>query len=80
MNEIGKNLKRIRLLQDLSLEQAGKLLNMSASTISKYEKGQIIPDSQKIIAFAQAYNVKTIDILKSYKDLHMKFDNIHIKQ
>ena len=53
---------------------------MSASTISKYEKGQIIPDSQKIIAFAQAYNVKTIDILKSYKDLHMKFDNIHIKQ
>lgn len=35
MNGIGKNLKRVRLLKNLSLKQAGSLLNMSATAISK---------------------------------------------
>ncbi len=38
MKEVGKNLKRIRLLKNLSLKEAGRLLNMSAPAISKYEK------------------------------------------
>ena len=61
MQEIEKNLKRIRLLKNLSLKEAGILLNMSAPAISKYEKGKIHPDSQKLIEFANAYNVKVID-------------------
>ena len=36
MDEIGKNLKRIRLLKNLSLKEAGNLLNMTATAISKY--------------------------------------------
>ena len=52
MNEIGNNLKRIRLLKNLSLKEAGNLLNMSATAVSKYEKGEIIPDSKKLILFA----------------------------
>ena len=32
---LGKNLKRIRLLKNLSLSDAGKLLNMSATAVSK---------------------------------------------
>ena len=42
MEEVGKNLKRIRLLKNLSLKEAGSLLNMSAPAVSKYEKGEII--------------------------------------
>lgn len=34
MNGIGNNLKRARLFKNLSLVQAGKLLNMSATTLS----------------------------------------------
>lgn len=44
---IGSNLKRIRLLRNLSLKEAGELLNMSATAVSKYEKGEIIPNSKK---------------------------------
>ena len=80
MNEIGKNLKRIRLLKNLSLEKAGKLLNMSAPAIAKYEKGQIVPNSDKLIEFANAYSVKVLDLLKSYNTPEMKFNAFRKRQ
>ena len=45
------------------MAQVGKLLNMSATTLSKYEKGLIVPDSTKLIEFANAYDVKSIDLI-----------------
>lgn len=80
MNEIGKNLKRIRLLKNLSLEKAGNLLKMSAPAVAKYEKGKIIPNSEKLIEFANAYSVNVIDILKSYNTPKMKFNAFRKKQ
>lgn len=80
MNKIGQNLKRIRLLKNLSLKEAGILLNMSQTAISKYENGQILPDSQKIIEFANAYQVKTIEILKVYNTPEMHFNSFRKKQ
>ena len=73
MNEIGNNLRRIRLLKNLSLKDAGLLLNMSAPAVAKYEKGEINPNSKKLIEFANAYNVKVIELLKSYQVPNMKF-------
>ncbi len=80
MNEIGKNLKRIRLLKNLSLKEAGNLLNMTATAISKYEKGEILPDSKKLIDFANAYNVKSIELLKTYNAPQMKFTSFRKKK
>lgn len=80
MNEIGRNLKRIRLLKNLSLKKAGKLLGMSSTAILKYEQGQIIPNSEKLIEFANAYNVKVIDLLKSYNVPKMKFNSFRKKK
>lgn len=80
MSEIGKNLKRIRLLKKLSLKEAGNLLNMTATAISKYEKGQILPDSKKLIDFADAYEVKSIDLLKVYNAPEMKFTSFRKKK
>lgn len=47
---------------------------MSAPAISKYEKGEIHPNSQKLIEFANAYGVKVLDLLKSYDIPEMKFN------
>ncbi len=80
MEEVGKNLKRIRLLKNLSLKEAGLLLNMSAPAVSKYEKGEIHPDSQKLIEFANAYNVKVLDLLKTYNAPEMKFSAFRKRQ
>ena len=80
MNEIGKNLKRIRLLNNLSLEKAGILLNMTAPAVAKYENGQITPNSEKLIEFANAYKVKVLDLLKTYNAPEMKFNAFRKKQ
>ena len=80
MNSIGDNLKRIRLLKSLSLKKAGEMLNMSATAISKYEKGEILPSSAKIIEFANTYNVKALDIIKTYKTPEMKFTSFRKKK
>lgn len=60
MNEIGRNLKTVRLLKNLSFKEAGNLLGMSSTAVTKYENGVLIPDSQKLITFANAYEVKVI--------------------
>ncbi len=53
MNEIGTNLKKARLLKNLTLKEAGLVLGMSSNTISKYEKGILGPDSQTLIKFCK---------------------------
>ena len=80
MNGIGNNLKRIRLLKNLSLKDAGNILNMSATAVSKYEKGEIIPNSKKLIEFANAYEVKSIDLLKTYNAPKMQFTSFRKKK
>lgn len=80
MNKIGKNLKRVRLLKNLSLKEAGNILNMSSTAVAKYEKGEILPDSKKLIDFANAYQVKSIDLLKVYDAPKMKFTSFRKKK
>lgn len=80
MDGIGKNLKRIRLLKKLSLRDAGALLNMTAPAISKYENGDIVPNSEKLIEFANAYGVRVIDLLKTYNVPEMKFNSFRKKK
>ncbi len=75
MNQIGQNLKRIRLLKSLSLKKAGDLLHMSASAVLKYEKGQIVPNSEKLIQFANAYDVKVLELLRTFDTPKMKFNS-----
>lgn len=79
MNDIGNNLKRIRLLKNLSLKKAGNLVGITATAVSKYEKGEIIPNSDRLIDFANAYDVKVLDLLKTYKVPEMKFNNFRKK-
>lgn len=80
MDFIGRNLKIYRLLRNLSLKEAGELLNMSATAVAKYENGEIYPDSQKLILFANAYNVKTSDLLKCYNSPVMSFKSFRKKK
>lgn len=75
----GENLKRIRLLKGLSLREAAKLLGMSHVAVSKYEKGLIVPNSQMIIEFANAYHVKVIELLQTYEVPRMKFTSFRKK-
>lgn len=71
----GDNIRRIRVKKGLSLRDAGKLLNMSATAISKYENGFIKPDSNKIIEFSKAYDCKPIELIQIFDVPDLKFDS-----
>lgn len=70
---IGENLKRIRLLKNLSLKEAGELLGMSSTAISKFENGILKLNSEKLIKFADVYGVKVIDLLTVYQPCKLQF-------
>lgn len=79
-NDIGNNLKRVRLLKNLSLKEASRLLNISATAVQKYEKGELLLDSTKLIKFADAYGVKCSDFLISYNLPQMQFMSFRKKK
>lgn len=59
--QIGNRIKSARLLAGLSLRELSNALNgiVSHNAISKYEKGEMMPDSKVLIALSKALDVKT---------------------
>lgn len=55
--KIGERLRKLRLSKDMTLEEVGKLLNISRQTLQRYETGVIgnIP-SDKIELLSEIYN------------------------
>ena len=73
---IGDNLKRLRLKNNLSLNDAGNLLNMSAPALLKYEKNITTPNLQRLEEFARIYHTTIDDILDNGKTNDIKFTNL----
>jgi transcriptional regulator with XRE-family HTH domain len=66
-SQIGIRLKSARLLAGLSLRELSEALNglVSHNAISKYEKGEMMPDSKVLLAISSALNVKTDYFLRT---------------
>jgi transcriptional regulator with XRE-family HTH domain len=54
-----KNLRTIREKWKLSQNEVAKLLNVSQSTYSKYERGSVEPDFSTLIKLSKHFNVST---------------------
>ena len=80
MDDVAYNLKRARLLKNISMQKAGEILNMSSTAIMKYESGVIVPNSKKLIEFAKAYDVSVSDLLKHFDCPQIEFKNFRKKQ
>lgn len=59
--QVGYRIKSARMLAGLSLRELSDALNglVSHNAISKYEKGEMMPDSKLLIALSNILNVKT---------------------
>src|SRR5574344_1343881 len=73
---VGENLKLYRLRANLSMEAAGKLLNMSAPAILKFENNKIIASLERLEAFAKVYKTTIEEILDIENSSIIKFTNI----
>lgn len=60
---ISNNLKTLRTTKGLSQEELAVRLNVVRQTISKWEKGLSVPDSEMLIKIADTFEVSVSDLL-----------------
>lgn len=64
----GEFLKELRVKNNLSQEKLGEYLGVSRQSISKWEQGYAVPDTENLINLAKLYNVSVDSILNCDKD------------
>ena len=63
---IGKNIKRLRLLNDMKQKDFAKILSVSPQAISKWENGKNMPDISVLPKIADIFGT-SIDELLGHK-------------
>ena len=71
--EIGKNIKQIRELKNISQDYMAIALDISQSTYAKIENGQIIPKIDRLNDIAKALEVNLSTLLNSSNNLTFNF-------
>lgn len=67
MGEIGDNIRRARILREMTQEYVSNELNISRQSISRWENGRGYPDVEKLVKLSVLYDV-TMDYLLLGKD------------
>lgn len=62
-NYIGENIKNLRRQKDVTQEELSAYLNVSFQTISKWERGENLPDINMLAALANYFDVSTDELL-----------------
>lgn len=75
---LGNNIKKYRKRNNLSLRQLAELLEISHTAIDKYEKNELIPNSNILIRMSEIFKIKVADLFKNpqeeieIKDIHYR--------
>jgi transcriptional regulator with XRE-family HTH domain len=69
---IAKNLVRLRQDANLTQLQLAEMLNYSDKAVSKWERGESIPDLRVLIQLAQIYHIKVDDIISEQPESVVK--------
>lgn len=72
---LGRNIKKYRLLNGLSLREMADKLNVSHQAIKKYEDDKLTPNSTRLIEIAKLLNVKITDLVNNYEVPTLKYTN-----
>jgi len=62
-NYIAENIKNLRRQKNVTQEELSEYLNISFQTISKWERGESLPDINMLIALANYFDVSTDELL-----------------
>lgn len=60
----GDNLKRLRTNKELTQENLGRVLCLSRTTISNYEKGKMQPSIETLIRLSEVFNITVDELIK----------------
>jgi len=63
--EIGKRIKKIRIIDlEMNQDEFAKKLGVTQSTVSRYEKGEVIPPADILLKIAKLVNTTVEEILE----------------
>ncbi len=60
---VGKNISYLRKIMNLTQDELAQKIIVSRQTISKWENGEVVPDSLNLIELSKLFNVKVDDLL-----------------
>ncbi|MDO4567489.1 MAG: helix-turn-helix domain-containing protein [Clostridia bacterium] len=60
---LNENLKTLRKAKGFTQEDLAARLNVARQTVSKWEKGSSVPDSEMLISIAELFEVSVSDLL-----------------
>lgn len=66
MQNIGKNIRKLRMKQQMSQDDIAPRLNICRQTLSNYETGKRLPDLDMLVKLADIFDV-SIDALVGRK-------------
>jgi len=80
---IGENIKRLRQANNMTQEKLAEYVNVSAPAISKWERGETLPDITMIMPLASYFNVSLdellgFDIEQAKVVLEKRLDEYHV--
>ena len=64
LDDIAVNLARARMAQGLSQEELGNQLGLSRQAVSKWERGESVPDLVNLMALADLYGMAIDEIVR----------------
>ena len=67
---IGENIRRLRLERKMTQEQLAEILNVTNAAVSKWERGDSLPDITMLIPIAVYFGV-SVDSLMGYEGHYM---------
>jgi len=76
---IAENIKRLRRAKDVTQERLAEILNISAPAVSKWERGETLPDITLLMPLASYFNVSVDDLMgydeaRAQAELIKRFD------
>lgn len=63
LENVGNQIKMFRKIKKLTIDELGKMINKSKSTVSKYESGEIAIDIETLFDIATALNINIINLV-----------------
>lgn len=71
----GENLRRARKSKGLSLENIAKVINKDATTVGRYEKGEVVPNIEDICLICDELNIYEYELLGAKTKISNKDKN-----
>lgn len=76
----GKNIKKYRLLKNLTQKQLAELLDIRHQSVEKWEKGETMPTGKRLILLVEALGITQNQLYDSDENRNSKVETVTITQ